>query len=279
MENGFLEQFALPEVALEHMKRNGYSRNPNINTGQQGVDVMMAHDKGVAYRFFTHAEYDPVASRKLNYEKFNEQTLIEFVIDKDNKPCFRLKDLPEELINFEKIYIEVPTSDGKGVKDKETLGDCIGGLYKDSFERFKAGLTAPGLPLSKWGVMADAECATFAMAGVFSVEQLAAMPRSKVTSKYPPQFTEYYERAIQFVNGKIARQDVEKHADKILALESEKEAMAASMAKMQEQLAELMAAQKAGPVKSKPAKKGKPKPKPCKTEAVVNDDGVIEGDL
>lgn len=269
MENGFLEQFPLPEIAMEHMRRSGYQASQSVRTGTSGVDVMMAHDKGVAYRFYTHAEYNPVASRKLNYEKFNEQTLIEFIIDKDNKFPFRIHDLPDELLRFEQTHEEVPTSDRKGTKFITHYGECIGGLYKDSFDRFKAGLTAPGLPLSKWGVMTEGECATFAMAGVFSVEQLAAMPRSKIASKYPAAFVEYYERAVQYVNGKVRREDVAEHANKILALESEKESLAKQMAAMQVQLAELMKV-KAEPVKNKG---GRPR------KVIVKDGVITEGDV
>lgn len=268
MENGFLEQFPLPEMAMEHMRKQNYQPSRAVSTGQAGVEVMMAHDRGVAYSFHTHAEYNPVASRKLNYEKFDEQTLIEFFIDKDNRfPC-RIHDLPEELLRFELTYTEVPTSDGKGVKDKVTFGECIGGLYKEAFDRFKAGLSAPGLPLSKWGVMSDGECATLAMAGIFSVEQLASLPRSKITSKYPQIFHEYHERAIQFVNGKIARQDVDMHAGKILALETEKEAMAAELRAMRAQLNELAKGRQESPVKAKGKSPGRPK-------KIKVEDGII----
>lgn len=218
MLGGFLEQFPLPEVAMEGIRRSNLQTN---NLGE-GVDIFLAHDKGVSYRFFNHADYDKEASKKLRYEKFNNIAMIEWYVDKKTKPTERVTQLPRELLSF----------------DDE--GNCIGGKYKDAYEAFLRGLNAPGLPLSKWGILDDAECATLAASGVFSVEQLAALPRSKVEGKYPSEIVEAFERAIQYVNGKTIRAENEKRDEEILKLKAESEAKDAAIKELQAQMAALM---------------------------------------
>lgn len=224
MLGGFLDQFPIPEVALEGMKSAGF-RSQNL---EDGVDIFLAHDKGISYRFFNHADYDKEASKKLKYEKFRNIAMIEWFVDKKTKPTERVNQLPRELLSF----------------DEE--GNCIGGKYKDAYEAFLKGLNAPGLPLSKWGVLDDAECATLAAAGVFSVEQLAALPRTRVEGKYPQEIVEAFERSIQYVNGKSARTENEKRDEEILKLKAESDAKDAAIKELQAQMAALMSGEEIG---------------------------------
>jgi hypothetical protein len=108
----------------------------------------------------------------------------------------------------------------------------VGGLYFESYKRFKDGLSAPGLSLAKWGVLPDVDVASLTHNGIFTVEQFAAMPRAKIEGKYPIEIIEAFDRAIQYVNGKNGRDESEATANKLLEL-------AAQNAKLQQQLDEL----------------------------------------
>jgi hypothetical protein len=69
------------------------------------------------------------------------------------------------------------------------------------------------MSLSKWGELSDNEVATFAEMGIFSVEQLAAVPRHKIDNRMPEEFTRALDNAIQWVAGK----DVRKAANDLAA--------------------------------------------------------------
>lgn len=224
MLGGILDQFPIPEVAMESFRRNNLQTN---NLGE-GVDIFLAHDKGISYRFFNHADYNKEKSRVLKYEKFENLAMIEWFIDKKNKPTERVNQLPRELLSF----------------DDE--GNCIGGKYKDAYESFLKGLNAPGLPLSKWGILDDAECATLASIGIFSVEQFAAQPRSKIEGKYPSEIVEAFERAIQYVNGKSTRDENSKRDEEIFKLKQESDQKDSAIRALQEQMAALMSGEEIG---------------------------------
>ena len=271
MQNGFLDNFNFPgEGTREILKAKGLEPQ-TLHTHQYGkVEMYMAHDKGVAFRFFIHPEYSEKMSKLLKYEFFNELVLIEYFVDQRTKPVERIHLIPEELLLFEKEITEVPTFDKKDVKEKITYGECIGGQYFEAFKRWKEGVTSPGLPLNKWGVFSDGECATLAARGIFSVEQLAAQPRAKIEGgKLPQVFIDGFERAIQYVNGKINRSGEERLAKQVLELEGAK---ASNEAALEEMRAEMLAMRKlltmkeGAPAKKKPGKK----PKTVRVE-----DGVI----
>lgn len=196
MDSNFLDQFPLPEIASQQLKQ----QNRFANSLSDGVVDFVGHDKGVAYRFFNHLEYNKIQSQILGYEKFDSIEMIEWLIDRKNKPCEQVRFLPEELIRFNRD------------------GEVVGGKYFESYKRFKDGLTAPGLSISKWGVLGDPEVATLAAYGIFSVEQFAALPRSKVDGKYPQEIIEAFDRAIQYVNGKDGRFEQEQTAQKLLEM-------------------------------------------------------------
>ena len=210
MDSNFLDQFPLPEIASQDLKRQQRFAN---NIGDGVVDFA-GHDKGVAYRFFTHLDYAKEQSKILGYEKFNEVECIEWLIDRKNKPVEQVRFLPEELLRFDRD------------------GEAVGGIYFDSYKRFKDGLTAPGLSLSKWGVLGDSEVMTLVSAGIFSVEQLASMPRGKIEGRYPQDIIDAFERAIQYVAGKEGRFEQGQTAEKLLELSQ-------ANAKLEKEIAEL----------------------------------------
>lgn len=219
MDANFLAQFPLPDGAHEALAR----QNRQTVALRDGVSTYAGHDAGVSYRFVNFSEFNKLKSKAAKYEKSIETELIEWRPDRYNKPTERVQDLPAELLEF----------------DEET-GECIGGRYADSYRRWKQGLTSPGLPLSKWGVLSDGWVTTLAANGIFSVEQFASMPRSKIEGKYPKEVCEAFERAILFVAMKDGRVEADKQAEEILELQREKARMAQEMEALKEQMTALM---------------------------------------
>jgi len=205
-----LDEFPIPEVAREALKG---MQSVEI---EDGVSVFSGHDQGVAYRFFVHAEYNKQKSRSKGYEVFDEIEMIEWLRDKRTKPTEQVRFLPDALLEF------------------NDEGQCISGRYSDSYNRFKEGRQAAGMPLSKWGVLSEGECASLAKAGIFTIEQLAEQPRSKIESKYPVRFIEALERAIQWVYGQEARESAFETSNKVDELLAQNQVLQARLAEMEE---------------------------------------------
>ena len=112
-------------------------------------------------------------------------------------------------------------------------GECVGGLYKDAYLRFKEGKTAPGLSLDKWGVLSDGEVASLKAEGIFSVEQFAAMPRDRVVGVFPKVFVDAYERAIQFMASRDLTIKTDEQIEKIKSLKEENKALSERLAALE----------------------------------------------
>ena len=225
-----LDQFPIPEVAREAMKKQGFTEKPI----DDGVSVMSGHDSGVAYRFFIHPEYNLIKSKAAKYEVFDEIEMIEWMRDKRTMPTERVRFLPEALLYF----------------DDET-GECIGGKYQDAYLRFKEGKAAAGMPLTKWNLLNDAQVATLARAGIFTIEQLAEQPRAKIEGKYPQDYVDALDRAIQWVYGQQLRESSVETADKVDELMSQNMTLMARLEELENQNKALEA--------SKPKKRGRKK--------------------
>ena len=197
MQQGVLDNYRVPEVAQEAF-RGAVSRQ--IDDGVS-IHQMAGHDKGVSYRFFIHQERNAIKSTAAKYWVPDSIEMIEWTVDKRLKPTERVKELPEELLAF------------------DVDGECIGGRYKEAYLAWKAGRNAPGLSLAKWGILGDAEIASLSHAGIFSVEQFAATPRSKFEGRYPQVFIEAHEQAVEWVARKESRVDVEMYASQIVELQ------------------------------------------------------------
>lgn len=195
-----LDNFPLPDVAAQDLRR----QNRHAVSLADGVSSYAGHDSGVPFRFFIHTEeakpFLPARSKK--YMPQLEVEMIEFMPDRFNRPTERLRHLSPELLEF----------------DDET-GECIGGRYATSYKRWKEGLSAPGLPISKWGELSDGWIATLVKNGIFSVEQLAALPRSKV-DQYGPAVVEAFEKALGYVAKKDGLKVSAEHAEHIASLEA-----------------------------------------------------------
>lgn len=176
-----LDNFVLPEVAAEAFAAQGLQ---SVQLADGVNRLMSGHDKGVAFRFHVHSEYNPVKSKLSGYECFNEFDMVEWIVDKNNRPVEQVRFLPPTLLSFDKD------------------GDCVGGRYREEYLRFKEGRSAPGTPLTRWGVLPEGEVAALAKNGIFTVEQFSATPRAKIQSTYSPTVVEALDRAGQYVNSK-----------------------------------------------------------------------------
>lgn len=169
-----IEAFAgsMPEGAYEAIQK----QNRTIAQVDNGVNMYSGHDKGVAYRFFIQAEYDHDKSKERGHEVYNEFDCIEWQVDKYMKPVERVRHLPDELLT-------------KNLQD-----EIVGGRYFEAYTRFKEKKEAPGLPLTRWGVLSIGDIRSLEDAGIYSVEQLAHQPREKM-EKYPEGIKQAFERA------------------------------------------------------------------------------------
>lgn len=234
MLNGVLDNFVLPEVATQALAKFNV-RASEIDSGVSRF--ISGHDKGVAFRFFVHPEYNAAKSKAAKYEVFDEIEMIEWMADTKCKPVERVRLLPPELLSVDEFTGE-PS-----------------GRYAEAYANFKKGLTAPGTPLTKWGILSDGEIATLNANQVWSVEQFAAMPRAKLEGKFPQEFHDYFERAVQFVNGKQGRADEMRRVEELLELQREKDRQARMIEELQAQVQALVNA--AAPSES--PRRGRPK--------------------
>lgn len=203
MNLDFLHQYNLPAEAVEQIKKMSLQ---SVQVGD-GVTRYLAHDRGVAYRFFVHEQYNWLKSEETkkkgkNYAVFDSIEMIEWYKDKFCKPTERVKFLPPELIHI--------TDDGE-----------VYGRFAESYKKWKEGLTAPGLPLNKWGLLSDSDIATLNHAGIFSVEGFAAQPRGKIEGKFPESIIDAFERAIQYVHGKEHLEQATQREEEIKALKEQ----------------------------------------------------------
>ena len=212
--NSFLH--AMPEVAQEQILRSGVSA-VQIGDGVNRLN-MNGYDKGIAYKFFIHPVYNKTESDKLQYEKYDEIEVIQWFIDRKNKPVEEVRALPDELLR----------------RNRE--GEVVGGRYKEAYLGWKLGHDAPGTPLRRWGMLSDAEVASLEADGIFTVEQYAQVPRDRVAGKYPNEFVEAYDRAHQYLAARETRVVTDKQNEELITLRSENSDLAQRLAKLEAML-------------------------------------------
>lgn len=183
--------FDLPADAVEQLQRLNAQGKLTTTSIEPGVTEVSGHDKGVAYRFFTHQDFQKEESKKLRYEKFKTLDMIEWYVDEKSKTTERINMLPET-----HLKIEVWEDEESGEKIEE-----ITGIYADAYKRWKEGLAAPGLSLTKWEILTDSEIATLHSLRIYTVEQFAATPRAKI-QHLPKEMQEKFERAILHINSR-----------------------------------------------------------------------------
>jgi hypothetical protein len=234
MLNELIDKFPLPDVAVRSLKEKQYGEDRL----DDGVSVMSGHNKGVAYYFDTHQQYNPFKSEQAGYEVFDTIELIYTIRDRQNVIPERVNFLPHELLKFDQD------------------GECVGGKYRESYLAWKAGKKAPGTKLATWGVLSDSHVATLHAQGIFSVEQFAECPRSKFESRYPVEFQEAHDRARQFLASRALREEADKNAQRFGSIESENEKLKAELKALQAQMASLMQTDNGV---SEPRRRGRPR--------------------
>ncbi len=187
----------IPAFALETLQ-NKFEAVP---TDSSGVTQYMGHDKGVAYRFFVHAEFNPIKSKAAKYEKFDEVEMVQWFNDQYNHPTEQVRFLPAELLSVDDYTGEVT------------------GTMAEAYKNFKAGKAAPGTKLRAWGVMSDSDVASMEAARIYTIEQLAAQPEGKFGAKFGKDFDDQRKRAILFVAAKENRIDADRQGAEILDLQ------------------------------------------------------------
>lgn len=213
-----LNQFAFPDAAREDMTSRGLTQKIIPSSGAGGTVSefqMQGHEKGVPYRFFTIVEKHGMKSEEFDMEINKEEDCIEWFVHKKHKPTERLRLLPEGLIKFSK---DVFDKQGNLVRKG---GECTGGILKDAYLRWKQGLQTPGLPLERWGKLSMSQVLTLQSEGVFTVEQFCSMPRDRVEGRFPREFVDAFDNAIQWQNAQAPSQQVEKYAEILFKKEQE----------------------------------------------------------
>lgn len=223
--NGIIESFPLPEAAVADLSRKGLKES---QIGDGVTRYLAGHDGGIPYRFFKMPIYNRIKSELAGYEVFDEIEMIEFYVDKKNIDHVRVKELPPELLSFNKLTGEPQ------------------GRYAADYKRFCEGKTVVGTSLKRWGILSDSHVASLEADRVYTVEQFAALPKNAVASRYPHEFVEAHERAVQFLASREYREQDGKALDALVQMKRENtkqatalQEQAALIAKLQEQISAL----------------------------------------
>lgn len=220
MESNFLDQFPLPEVASVDLR----GKHINEQRLQDGVSLMTSgHHGGLSYRFFVHQDRNAVLSEKTNFPHYDSIDMVEWYRDSKNKVTERCTHLPKELLKFDAFD-----------------GACVGGIYKEAYDRFKSGLETPGLALRRWNVLPDSDVQALEELGIFTVEQFASQPRNKVESRFPKEIQQAFQQAIEYVNGKDSREQATKQAEQLMSIMEENAKLSDTVSVLQEQLQSLL---------------------------------------
>jgi hypothetical protein len=218
MLNNIFDQYNLPEVAHDALSR----RNLTAQNLGGGIERIVEHDaKGLPFRFEIHTQYNPLKSKQLKYEYYDELEIIRWFRDRFDQPVELVRLLPEALLDL---------SDTEAPR----------GLYAEAYKRFKEGRAAPGTPLSKWGVLTDGQVSTLAHKGIFSIEQFAATPKGKVVSMLPSEYVEAWERAHQFMAAKDNRAVLAKNDEEIKKLADANAELKKQLIEMQQKLMQFL---------------------------------------
>jgi len=219
MQSGILDNYRVPEIAQEAFRSGRYQPRGV----EDGVQVFAGHDTGVAFRFYKHYEYNKAKSKLTGVEQYDTYEMIEWLVNSKFKPTERVHFIGDELLEF------------------NDEGQCVGGRYAESYHRYKQGQSAPGTPLNRWPAAHEGQVATLAQNGIFSVQQLAATDRAKIRTKFPQEFEELLDRAIEHVNGEQGRADSARHAEELLKVHQENSKLKDEMESLREQMKKLVA--------------------------------------
>jgi hypothetical protein len=209
--NQFLH--AMPEVAQDEFVKRGVN-SVSIGDGVSRMSIA-GHNQGVAYYFKTEQIYNPSKSAEAGYEVYDPMDICFSIHDRKNISTMPVQMAPRELLSFNR------------------LGECIGGKYRDSYLRWKEGKEQPGLALRKWDVIPDSMVASLEAEGIYTVEQFAAYPRERFSSRFPQEFIDAHARACQWVAGKEMRENAAEQSAKYRELEKQNKDLMERLAKLE----------------------------------------------
>lgn len=239
MSGNLLDNFEFPEVARTDFIAKGLVGR-TIQSGNGGVVTefhMIGSDRGISHRYFIEAVPNRVKSELADMEINDEVEMIEWWVTKDHKPTERCKLVGEKLLKFNK------------------QGECVGGAYRESYLRWKAGLGAEGLPIERWGKLSIGQVKTLQSEGIFTVEQFASMSRDRVEgAHFPKELKDAFQAAIYFVNAQNPTTDIQKFVDQLAEMKHENVKKDHELQAMREQLQALIAEKHAPKAKKKTKK-------------------------
>lgn len=257
--NDLTSQFVFPEEArLDIAERGGLRARgaPKLGVTQYEVGDF---DKGIAYEFFVHQAKNDMASEEFDLELSDDVEMIRWIVTpRKHEPACRIVDLPPQLLKFRKVS-QGKNIDGKLLmklfRDEKGELECTGGLYRESYMRWRQGISAPGLSLAKWGKLTDSEIKTLVNEGVFSVQQFASMSESRVRM-FPKNFQDRYKDAVHYTNAEnpaVSLSDIKRAADQLTEQKQEN----AKLMSLVETLTERLEALEANSEPVKPKGKAK----------------------
>lgn len=291
-----LDEFKFPALAED--SQAFLSQNFDARTVEKNVHTLQVagHDKrGLAYRFYLHPVKSLEKSKEFDMDLSDDVEMIQWFKDRKHKPVERVKELPEQLLKFARKRVSVQGGiekyeyelsytdprDGKtkialqselrklnaellaqGVIQLEIKGKLIAksGLYAEDYRRFQAGLGSLGLPLSRWDKVTLSQIHAFEAEGIFTVQQLAALPLDRVEGRFPRDLIAVFNEAVHYVNAQNKAADVTPFANEVLAVRQENSKLKETVDKLTSQMTAMMEslASKVGASEA-PRRRGRPK--------------------
>lgn len=188
-----------------------------------------------------------------------------FIFDRYNKQKSEQTKTPANPSGIE-IFDQVEMREvfvDKKTRLHEIVTDRIRAKFPEEYRRFKQGLEAPGLSLSKWGVVPSNEVATLNKFGIFTVEQLAVQSADKIQSTFPAAYFEHFTRAQQHVAAKSGNFEIEKQAEKLVEMQKAYAQLEQRLLSLEDEKRTLMevALKKQAQVSTSTEKRGRGRPK------------------
>lgn len=210
--------YAMPEVAREELAAKQINAVA-VGNGISRLEIS-GQDRGIAFRFENVPMYNPTKSEETGIEWFDQEEVCFRYIDRKNIIPMPVKNCPAEFLKFNRA------------------GDLIGGRYAEAYKAWKSGEKAPGTSLRRWDVLNSAEIASLEGDAIYTIEQFAEYPESRLIGRYPTQFIEAHKRAQQWVAGRDLRDRALEQTGRLAELEKEKADLAERLAKLEALLEE-----------------------------------------
>lgn len=146
------------------------------NTGSSLVLKPTFGTVGTCYvRFFMHREYSELDSEKSETEQYREIEMCEVQTDSKSRVAIRVKDLnPQQKIDFASIY-----------------------------NRFKTQRDSTDTGIVDWPAITDSEKGYLLGLGIYTVEQIAAIPQHEL-HRLGPGGVDLQRKAVKHITGKNA---------------------------------------------------------------------------